>query len=402
MRLAGWQSSRRMRVEFLGQPFSEEDRLGRVLADALADAESLSVITAWAQASGMKHIDAEIRALRERGGSATVILGLDGGIATRESLELAVELFDPALVFHDTGSRLFHPKLYVIRRPDETVITVGSSNLTGGGFFGNYEANIVMRLSPDDADDQAVLEAVLRYRDALTADGMPCEPLTLDLIARLADEESLITTRERREQEERTARAKAESLAREIFGTPVTGLPGAPAGRRRGGGRRRAADGDGDLPERIPPSEGRPVRRWWKRLTASDVLRKPESSHQRNYVALSQAGHKEIDFKTWFREELFGPADWAEEEMRTGNVKEVAVIPFDVIVGDESLGRYDLRVDHAENRIANQNNSPTYLNWSSMIDVIRGSDFRDWWLELARLDDGTFRLRLLREEPEVD
>lgn len=58
-------------------------------------------------------------------------------------------------------------------------------------------------------------------------------------------------------------------------------------------------------------------------------------------------------------------------------------------VEDENLGRYQLRVDHAEVRIADQNNSPTYLNWSTMIDVIRESDFRDWWLELARLRDGT-------------
>lgn len=85
--------------------------------------------------------------------------------------------------------------------------------------------------------------------------------------------------------------------------------------------------------------------------------------------------------------------------MRSGSIKETALIPFDVYVEDENLGRYQLRVDHAEVRIADQNNSPTYLNWSTMIDVIRESDFRDWWLELARLRDGTFRPHLLRDEP---
>lgn len=386
-----------MEVEFLGQPFSEEGRLGRVLCEALAGADLFFAIVAWAQVSGMCQIEDEIRALRERGGSAAALLGIDGGIATRDSLELAVELFDPVSVFHDTGDRLFHPKVYCVERPGEIVLAVGSSNLTGKGQFANYEANVVMRLRSEEAEDRRIYAAFESFRDALTADGMPAEPLTGELIARLAEEETLIASRERQEEIETAARGKAEGLAREIFGAPVKGLPSVPRRGRTGAGGKRRRAGTSRAPH-APPSTAPPVLRWWKRMTASDVLRKPESSHQRNYVALSKAGH-DIDFITWFRRELFGTVSWSRETMRSGNVKEVALVPFDVIVEDESLGRHELRVDHAEARIANQRNSPTYLNWSAIIDVIREFDFRDWWLELARLSDGTFRLRLLREEP---
>jgi HKD family nuclease len=384
-------------VEFLGQPFSKEGRLGRVLCEALADADSFFAIVAWAQVSGMGQVEKRIRALRGRGGSARAILGLDGGIATRESLELAVELFDPVSVFHDTGNRLFHPKIYCVERPDEILLAVGSSNLTGGGLFANYEANVVMRLQPAEAEDRRVYAAFESFRDALTADGMPVEPLTEGLIDRLAEEETLVAPREKREEAQTAARAKAEGLAREVFGPPVSGLPAAPREARSSTSKRRRAEAT--PPSGLSPSSAPPVLRWWKQMTASDVLRKPESSHQRNYVALSQAGHKGLDFITWFRHDLFGTITWSKETMRSGNVKEVALVPFEVIVEDESLGRHELRVDHAEARIANQRNSPTYLNWSAIIDVIRKFDFRGWWLELARLSDGTFRLRLLREEP---
>jgi hypothetical protein len=149
---------------------------------------------------------------------------------------------------------------------------------------------------------------------------------------------------------------------------------------------------------RAPTPGARPRLVWWKRLTTSDAHRKPPTSHQRNYVALSKAGH-EIDWHTWFREELFGDEDWLPEPMRNGGTKEVAFIAFDVWIEDRSIGRYDLVIDHAEGRIAGQNNTPTYLNWSSMLPVIKAHDYRGWWLELARLADGSYRLRLTQSEP---
>jgi hypothetical protein len=118
-------------------------------------------------------------------------------------------------------------------------------------------------------------------------------------------------------------------------------------------------------------------------------------------VALGKAGHP-IDKKTWFRNEFFRGVDWKVQQMRSGNSKEAATVEFDVHIDEEELGSFPLRVDHAEVRIADQDNVPTYLNWSSLIDVIRKNDFRDWWLELARLTDGGFRLRLLQAEPAAD
>ncbi|MCW2988886.1 MAG: hypothetical protein JWM24_1824 [Solirubrobacterales bacterium] len=383
-----------MKAQLLGQPFSNEDRLDQVLAELLIDADSLLTMTAWAQVSGMSQVEGEIRALRERGGSATAILGIDGGIATREGLELAVDLFDPALVFHDTGNRLFHPKIYRVERPGEVAVVVGSSNLTGSGLFANYEANVLLRLDPADPEDFKIAAAIEEYRCALIHKDMPCKPLTLELIAKLAEEKGVITTDTRRRKAEGATRRKAEELAREVFGPPVNGLPAIP--------RKAARRAPGKPVQQVSVSSKGPGAkaelRWWKRLTISDAVRKPEGSHQRRSVVLNGAG-RGIEWEVWFRHELFGTASWSERQMQSGRTKEEAVIPFAVMVENRDLGQFDLRVDHAEGRIHGRRNAPTYLNWSSMIEVIRANDFHDWWLELARLTDGSFRLRLLREEP---
>jgi len=63
------------------------------------------------------------------------------------------------------------------------------------------------------------------------------------------------------------------------------------------------------------------------------------------------------------------------------------------------LGTFSLTVDHNEQRIANQNNAPTWLNWSSFVGNIKASDYTDRYLLLEQLAGGSFRLTISRSEP---
>jgi HKD family nuclease len=379
-----------VRATFLGQPFKREQQLGSQLNELIRQASAFHAITAWTQLSGLTLVEDSLRDLRLRGGTSSILVGVDGGIATKESLALALDLFDLATVFHDTGNRLFHPKVYKVELPSETVVITGSSNLTGSGLFANYEANVMVRLDPTNEGDSGFLEAFEEFRDSLTASSMPAQGLSGDLIEKLATDERLLMRASARVEAEAGEEDEADPVARAIFGAPVRGLPGRP---RKAAGERAVRRGAA-----VVPSAAVAELRWWKTLTKSDALRKPKESNPRNYVTLTKSGHA-IDQKTWFRDPLLASASWSEERMRTGKVKEVTEIPFDVWVGDEWLGHFPLRVDHAVNRIADQGNSPTYLNWSGMIEVIRETDYSGWWLEIARLDDGAFRLRLLPDEP---
>jgi hypothetical protein len=130
----------------------------------------------------------------------------------------------------------------------------------------------------------------------------------------------------------------------------------------------------------------------------SDAMRKPATSHQRRYVVLGQAGHP-INKETYFKNQLFQGVAWSQQTMHTGNIKEIAVIPFDVFIERRHLGIYNVAVDHAENRIADQGNAPTYLNWSSLRDLILRRNYTDWFLVLERYSNGGFRLTLTRSQP---
>lgn len=394
-----------MGFRFIGQPFPGAEQVGVLLRDVLADEayDSAWFATAWGKRSGLSRLVQAIEALKERGGQAEAIIGVDEGGATVEGLELALELFDTAYVFHDPGPRTYHPKIYVVEGGEKARAIVGSGNLTRGGLFTNFEAGVSADLDKTSDADSDFLASVRAYYERVRDLAPFCKELTEQLIEDLQADPRVVVVSEQQANRQR-ARRRARG-ASSVFGQEaVPDLLGAPPPEVAAVPREEEDDDDlvtagAEEPGTTTPATARPVARWWKQMTASDAHRKPPTSHQRNYVALSQAG-RGIDHKIWFRDEFFdGHVAWAIEPMRTGNVKEVAVVPFDVQIGDDHLGVYNITVDHAENRIANQNNAPTYLNWSSLLSTIQASDYRGWWLELARMSDGTFSLRITPDEP---
>jgi hypothetical protein len=336
-----------------------------------------------------------------------VLVGVDEAGATLEGLQMAIDLFDKAHVFHDPGGRTFHPKIYVVEGAVQAIAIVGSGNLTRGGLFTNYEGAVVADLDLGVEDDARYLSEIRAYYDRLRAVDEASKPFTVGLIENLEKDPNIVITSEAEQSRGGRGRDSEES---ELFGkAAVKGLLGAPplpaadapedddAGDDLGAGAQQI-QGGATLGSSAGGPEVQPELRWWKKLTISDAHRKPPPSHQRNYVALTKA-QLDIDWRTWFRDELLGALDWSTEPMRSGRTKEVTVARFAVYVDGKHLGDRNLRFDHAPHRIAKQNNAPTYLNWSSMLTVIASKDFTGWWLELAKLSDDTYRLQLLHGEP---
>src|SRR4051794_39861743 len=131
-----------MGFRFIGQPFPSSRQVGAVVGDALCDGDfdRAWFAVAWGKRSGLSRLTSAIGEFKRGGGRAEAVLGVDEGGATKEGLQLALELFDSAYVFHDPGPRTFHPKIYVVRGDARAVAVVGSGNLTCGGLFTNFEA----------------------------------------------------------------------------------------------------------------------------------------------------------------------------------------------------------------------------------------------------------------------
>lgn len=416
---------------FLGQPAWGDQALAAFLERAARDADidSLTVVVAWARYRGLIRVRAAIEELRARGGTTRLIVGIDEGGATRPGLLLALQLFDEAHVFHDPGGGTFHPKIYLAEGPGKVLLAVGSSNATPGGLFSNYEASLEASFTlPAEADEPALVGVHSYIRDLL-AETATCLPLNEELVDRLVKSRRYSVAGH--EQPSRRGRfasqARVDEADLDASGfTEESGDEARLFGARQGPrvnapllsakatqelhSLELAPDDEAEQdPELPPPSDVTPpagaatgataVKQsssarvsWTKVLPRGDAQQQLSSrTNVTGNVRLTQAKH-DIDWTTWFREDLFGSAAWRPDTDIKGSPIERADIPFQVTIDGLGLGTIELEVTHAPHRESGQSNHTTVLRWGPLMGTMRGTDYTGYTLTLAQLPGGSFEL----------
>lgn len=411
-------------LEFRGQPFLPDDTAGAFIARSLAD-ESMSqfrMAVAWARFGGIARIEPHVAALRQRGGTAGAVVGIDEGVATKPGLRKLLNVFDSVHVVHDPGGRTFHPKLYLVEGAARARLLVGSSNATAGGLYFNFEASLEAIFQLPDEQDAPSLVGARAYFDRLTGDGQVCIELTEESLGRLLDDPRYpIAETERRTRrrggpsttgaEDNESDNPADDLDGDGLGEPAFNssyeprppVPPLPQAARHELEQIEAeadapADEGAEPPELTDGGELAPaasVVAWSKELGHADA-QQPISPHTNpiGNLRLTRSGH-DIDHRTWFRQVLFGPAAWTNARDSHGNDIEEAAIAVLVTIGGVDLGTIDLRVSHAPHREAGQGNVPTVLHWGPQLNaLLRATDYSGHIVRLERLDDGSYRLRI--------
>jgi len=411
-----WDMLMGMQVSFNAQP-SESGRDLRDFIAAVADDEALvdlEVVVAWAKRSGLDLVRASLDIIRAReGGSTRLIVGIDEGGATQEGLMLARELFEAVHVFHVDTWRTFHPKVYVARGDAVARVLVGSNNLTAGGVYYNYEAGLECVLDLSISEDHALLDQITRYIEQLRDDAAVCLPLDDDLYDELVRNPRYRVRQETVEKppvpeedpadlpdnvdapgapgaedqlppsvfgQSSTKKRHRPSVPAGVASPPITSIPAVP---RPQSSPKRISRGTG----------GTVVKRWTKELTNSDAQQKLTANTQiTGNLKLTQAGHP-INHETYFRHDFFGPAAWASEPKPRGEL-ETAEIDVEVLIDGTSVGVHRMVVDHADYRIADQSNVPTWLKWKEFGEHLQQHDQRDKTVSLERFADGTYRAHI--------
>lgn len=136
----------------------------------LGGLERVTVLVAWARITGvglfLDAMGADIAKVR-------IVVGMAGAGTSAEALSYLRAHCRELHLFHKHHRQTFHPKVYCFDSPGEppatTRLIVGSSNLTGGGLFSNYEANLVSTLEPAGSDpDRETWQSVMSAFDKVT------------------------------------------------------------------------------------------------------------------------------------------------------------------------------------------------------------------------------------------
>lgn len=407
-----------MQVDFISQPFHDGTSLFDFITEVSADTavDRFDVVVAWVKRSGLRRVENELRAMRDRGVELRIIIGIDQGGATEQGLDMARELFDDVYVFHDRSGRTFHSKVYFAAGPSAANALVGSHNLTAGGVYFNYEAGV--RLALTSPEDDETIASLVEYFERLKADDA-CISLTDELLDELKnnpryrvaneDENRKVSVDENVEDVDAEVDLDEDvgtTVAESIFAkSAITKAGPPPITHLTSGG----ADGGVDKKSTAKKTTAKKVtakktvakqptatqtgqavlRRWYKEMSHSDAQQpKTPNSNVKGVMTLNRNRTHPIETATYFRQTFFGGLNWED----VGGGKEQAVFEADVEIDGMSRGKYSFTLDHADSRAAGQGNTTTWLHWGGLGEYMRNNSHVGDVASIERRVDGTFRV----------
>lgn len=112
--------------------------------------DSLTFVVAFAKNSGVLRLREAFEKFRMEGGCINAYVGIDLGGTSFEALTSLLSIVDSLSIVHFDDGKTFHPKLYHFRGKEKEILIIGSSNMTSGGLWQNFESSII--ISNDDVD----------------------------------------------------------------------------------------------------------------------------------------------------------------------------------------------------------------------------------------------------------
>ena len=212
-----------MNIRYLVQPAQQ---VGRILEALLSDEPrpaEVILVSAFASRQTLLRLRPAILRLRDAGTRVRLVLGIDLGGTSKEALQEAHSwAVDTRLVKHRQAGHTFHPKLYLVERLGQANLLIGSSNITDGGFFTNYEGGVLFTYDlPGDAANYAEARASLER--FLAPDGPTAQILSEELLARLLVRGDVPTNEEQRRA--RTGEGRRSPGAGSPFGVEAVATP---------------------------------------------------------------------------------------------------------------------------------------------------------------------------------
>lgn len=170
----------------------QSDRFGDVLLSQLGDTKwkEFRAAFAFVKRSGVRHIASALTQFSRRG-DVKITVGVDFGGTSAEGLSDLFEISGGEghiWVYHNSNGSTFHPKVILFRNESEAFAAIGSSNLTGGGLFTNYELSLATHLDLAVPTDKGLLDNIELVLDGwLDTSRDVCRLLTSELLDELTD-----------------------------------------------------------------------------------------------------------------------------------------------------------------------------------------------------------------------
>ena len=365
-----------MKTSVVLQPSNVE--MGEIIKGLLSSQapfyDKVWLVSAFARLTAIQRLAPNILEAKGKGTEINIVVGFDLKSTSIEALRKIYSFGVNAILVHNAQrGHTFHPKISLFESSGiRAEVFIGSSNLTDGGLYTNYEAST--RITFDfPADEEEYTHFFSSLGTYLRPTGSVTQVLTNELIDTLVKRGELASEKEIRKTHAKILKPKRKGrIPKSPFGVEKIKRP--PALNKSVTKPSLTPTKRGGIIKPIQGSE-MPVLGellWQKtKLPKSDVQR--QKGNVTGGLRLTQAGWKVsgnlIDQTVYFRNELFRHLAWSVWKEKP--YSERAEASFDIYLLGKSYGIHQLIISHKPSGEAGQHNYTTILHWGDLAETIR-------------------------------
>lgn len=214
-------------MHLINQPLNET--MGSfIISNLNSGYNKFSFIVAYAKFSGVRHLLDSINTFKSNGGQVVGIIGIDQYNTSIEAVQTLFNICDELYIYHSENlNQTFHPKVYFFESDNSIWISSGSSNMTSGGLFTNYETNIYHQIDSTNNDFSNISCDIHRLFDSYSnTENNCCLRVTEDIITSLIDNRYIYS--EQQIARTRTTATNANDSRNNLFGSQTFSAPSQP------------------------------------------------------------------------------------------------------------------------------------------------------------------------------
>lgn len=365
-------------MEILNQPHASNigDKLKSILNNnQLHKFETFNFLVAYVKTSGVKQLASSIQQFKQTGSRVKGVVGVSRHQKNTsvQGLQHLLPLCDEIWVFNnESPTSTFHPKVYIFEKAGEkATVFVGSSNLTAGGLYTNYEVNSCSHYDLTNASQAAMFLTVRQTFETYSNPSEFCKVLTPEYLQELYADGYL--SNEQIETQELLEDIKSDKdKKKRRFGSKRINPPSATKPQ---------------IEIQLPLIDfGQAQDQWaikgkllWrKQLTPRDLQIVSGRTAPTGGISLTQADFrvngKVINQTTYFKE-VFANFSWQQDRAKS---KAVATkVSFNVRIMGKDFGQHQLTLRHNPKWESGQHNYTTSISWGILTKAIKNSTLID-------------------------
>jgi HKD family nuclease len=372
-----------MKIKFLGQGFESESKnsVGNTILKLFKESKfsSFTGISAFASEAGVVGLSECIASGADFYETLNLIVGIDQEGTSIKALEEINDLGINSYIFYQKESPIFHPKLYLFEGENDTTLIVGSSNLTARGFFGNVESSLMVEFKNDNPDGIKLLKEVKDYYNTLFDFTDPnLFKISDDIIDSFVNK-GIVPTKKvwKKKHQKNTSKNLNKDIGLNIPKRKTSSIPDFFKNIAKKHNKNKIKSVADELEIKkdfssIKTDSSLLIYRKTK-LSKSDAQIVPEGTSPTANIKLTQSrfniNNAVIDQKIYFRNEIFKSLEWKKTK-QNNNTYEETNANFEVIILDENVGEFNLKISHDSQRVSNQGNVPTWIHWGNVLTEI--------------------------------